>query len=229
MLFTKSSVVSSLIVAAAAHQNLHQFWVNNVSPGYEIGIRRPPSNNPVTNVKSNDITCNVNGDKVPSGVETIPAKGGDSITVAWDVSSHPSPITHFLYGPVDDASEASGVGAGWFKIDERDYVDGHWANEIVSNAGGNYTFKLPTNLKSGDYLLRSEMLALHGAQTVGGAQFYIGCMQLKITGKGGNCSPTISLPGAYNAEDENIYIPNVYNGFDPTTYSAPGGVVATCK
>ena len=28
---------------------------------------------------------------------------------------------------------------------------------------------------------------------------------------------------------QNIYIPNVYNGFDPTTYSAPGGSVATCK
>lgn len=74
------------------------------------------------------------------------------------------------------------------------------------------------------------MLALHGAQTVGGAQFYIGCAQLKITGTGskGSCSPTISLPGAYKAEDENIYIPNVYNGFDISTYTAPGGSVATC-
>lgn len=74
------------------------------------------------------------------------------------------------------------------------------------------------------------MLALHGAQDVGGAQFYIGCIQLKVTGSGGGkCSPTISLPGAYNAQDKNIYIPNVYNGFDPTTYTAPGGSVASCK
>jgi hypothetical protein len=35
-----------------------------------------------------------------------------------------------------------------------------------------HEFKLPTGLASGEYLLRSEMLALHGAQTVGGAQFY---------------------------------------------------------
>lgn len=73
------------------------------------------------------------------------------------------------------------------------------------------------------------MLALHGAQTVGGAQFYIGCAQLKVTGTGsGSCGPTISIPGAYKAEDDNIYIPNVYNGFDATTYKAPGGPVATC-
>lgn len=90
---------------------------------------------------------------MPSGVQTVPAKEGDSITVAWDLSTHSGPITHFLYGPVDDASMASGVGAGWAKIDERDYVDGHWANEVVEDAGGNYTFKLPTGLKSGDYLV----------------------------------------------------------------------------
>ncbi|KAI1658639.1 glycoside hydrolase family 61 protein [Daldinia decipiens] len=225
----KSILIVSLAAAVSAHQNLHQFWVNGVSPGYEIGIRRPPSNNPVTDVKSNDIVCNVGGDKVPSGVTTVPARGGDTVTVGWDPSGHPGPITHFLYGPVGDAAKASGVGAGWFKIDERDYVDGHWANEVVQNNGGNYTFKLPTGLKSGDYLLRSEMLALHASQTVGGAQFYIGCMQLKITGSGGQCSPTISLPGAYNAQDKNIYIPDVYNGFDPTTYAAPGGPVAACK
>lgn len=94
------------------------------------------------------------------------------------------------------------------------------------------------------------MLALHGSQTVGGAQvrsalytslyrrsykrltrrsqFYIGCAQLKVTGPGGTCSPKISLPGAYNAQDSNIYIPNFYYGFDPSTYTAPGGAVATC-
>lgn len=64
------------------------------------------------------------------------------------------------------------------------------------------------------------MLALHAAQTVGGAQFYIGCAQLTITGSGsGTCTPTISLPGAYSAEDDNIYISDYYNGFDPTTVS----------
>lgn len=58
----------------------------------------------------------------------------------------------------------------------------------------------------------------------------VGCAQLKITGTGseGACGPTISLPGAYKAEDDNIYIPNVYNGFDASTYTAPGGPVASC-
>lgn len=73
------------------------------------------------------------------------------------------------------------------------------------------------------------MLALHSSQNLKGGQFYIGCAQLKIAGSGsGTCGPTIELPGAYKAEDKNIYIPNYYNGFDLKTYKAPGGEVASC-
>lgn len=106
-----------------------------------------------TDVTSDDIACNVDGSTVPSGVTTVAANEGDSITVNWDISSHPGPITHFLFGPVDDAAQETGIGAGWFKIDERDYVDGAWANEYLSDNGGNYTFTLPTGLQSGDYLV----------------------------------------------------------------------------
>lgn len=73
------------------------------------------------------------------------------------------------------------------------------------------------------------MLALHASQTLNGGQFYIGCAQLKITGSGsGTCGPQISIPGAYKADDKNIYIPNFYNGYDKSSFKAPGGEVATC-
>ncbi|KAJ5040388.1 uncharacterized protein L3040_006044 [Drepanopeziza brunnea f. sp. 'multigermtubi'] len=224
------AVVASLLSAASAHQNLHQFWVNDVSPGYEVAIRRPPSNNPVTDVTSEDIVCNVGGNIVPSNVVTAPANEGDSIKVQWDSSTHPGPITHMLFGPVDDASQATGVGS-WFKIDEfASTENGTWANVIMAAQDMTYTFNLPTGLASGEYLLRSEMLALHGAADLGGAQFYIGCAQLKITGTGsaGSCGPSIELPGAYKADDPNIYIPDVYFGLDVATYKAPGGPVAKC-
>lgn len=229
-MFSKAILTSTLIAAVSAHQNFHQFWVNDVTAGYQAGIRMPPSNSPVEDVTSNDIVCNVGGSKVPSGVDTIPANEGDTIKVQWDQSGHPGPITHMLFGPVADASAATGLDGSWFKIDELNAVDGKWANEIMGENNMTHEFKLPAGLPSGEYLLRSEMLALHGAQTVGGAQFYIGCAQLKITGTGseGACGPTIKLPGAYKAEDPNIYIPNVYNGFDISSYEAPGGPVASC-
>ncbi|KAF1943092.1 hypothetical protein EJ02DRAFT_148062 [Clathrospora elynae] len=135
-----------------------------------------------------------------------------------------------LFGPVDDASEVTAIVAGWFKIDELDNVGGKWASEIMGANNMTHEFTLPTGLASGDYLLRSEILALHGAQTVGGAQFYIGCAQLKINGTGssGSCTPSIEIPGAYDENDESINIPNIYNGFDASTYKAPGGPVASC-
>lgn len=229
-MFTKAIFTSALLSAVSAHQNLHQLWVNDVTPGYQVGIRMPPSNSPVVDLTSNDMACNVGGSKVPSGVKTIEASEGDKIKAQWDNSGHPGPITHMLFGPVDDASQATGIGAGWFKIDEMDFVGGKWASEIMQAANMSHEFTLPTGLASGEYLLRSEMLALHSSQTKGGAQFYIGCMQLKIKGTGskGSCTPTISLPGAYKADDANIFIPNYYNGYVATNYKAPGGPVATC-
>lgn len=103
---------------------------------------------------------------------TAAANEGDEIKVQWDSSSHPGPITHFLMGPVDNASTTTGVGS-WFKIDEFDQTNGTWANVIMGEQNMTYTFKLPTGLASGDYLLRSEMLALHGSQTLGGGQLYV--------------------------------------------------------
>ncbi|KAF7917894.1 uncharacterized protein EAE98_009922 [Botrytis deweyae] len=227
-MFSKSIIAASLLTAVTAHQNFHQFWVNGVSPGYQVSIRMPPSNSPVLDVASDNITCNVNGNVVPSGVNTTAANEGDAITVQWDSSTHPGPIQHYLFGPVDDASMATGIGS-WFKIDEYVEVNGTWASNLMDAGNMSYTFKLPTGMASGEYLLRSEMLALHSAQTVGGAQWYIGCAQLSITGTGGDsCGPSIELPGDYNATDPSIYIPDIYYGFDISTYTPPGGAIATC-
>lgn len=98
------------------------------------------------------MACNVGGSKVPSGVLTLEAKAGDKIKVKWDQSGHPGPITHFLSEPVADASQATGVGA-WVKIDELNYVDGKWANEIMGANNMTHEFTLPTGIASGEYLV----------------------------------------------------------------------------
>jgi|SRR3569833_2343376 len=73
------------------------------------------------------------------------------------------------------------------------------------------------------------MEALHSSTKIDSTQFYIGCAQLRIQGSGGTCGPTIQLPGAYKDTADNIYISNFYYGFHATTFSAPGGPVATCR
>lgn len=226
-MFSKALLTTALISAVSAHQNFHQIWINDVTPGNQAGIRMPPNNSPVEDVTSKNMACNVpstNG----AAVKTLDASAGDAIKVQWDQSGHPGPITHYLKA-VDDAATATGEGDGWFKIDELNQVNGKWASEVMGANNMTHEFKLPTGLASGEYLLRSEMLALHSSQTLGGGQFYIGCAQLKVVGTGsGSCGPTISIPGAYKKDDANIYIPNYYNGYDATTYKAPGGPVASC-
>ncbi|KAI0310550.1 glycoside hydrolase, partial [Amylostereum chailletii] len=64
---------------------------------------------------------------------------------------------------------------------------------------------IPKNLKAGNYLLRSELIALHTAGSVGGAEFYPGCVQLKVGGDAtGTASPTVSIPGLYSDSDPGI-------------------------
>lgn len=72
------------------------------------------------------------------------------------------------------------------------------------NAGYNYT--IPSCLKSGYYLVRHEIIALHSAWAKGGAQFYPSCHQLKLSSEG-TVVPTdlVSIPGVYDADAPNIH------------------------
>ncbi|KAK3947198.1 glycosyl hydrolase family 61-domain-containing protein [Pseudoneurospora amorphoporcata] len=80
---------------------------------------------------------------------------------------------------------------------------------------------IPSNVPSGEYLLRVEQIALHMASQPNKAQFYIACSQIQITGGGnGNPGPLVSLPGAYKPNDPGILV-NLYN-MQPDAYQPPG-------
>lgn len=75
---------------------------------------------------------------------------------------------------------------------------------------GSVGVTIPKNTPSGDYLLRIEHIALHGASQVNGAQFYISCAQITVTGGGsGTPAPLVSFPGAYKNTDPGIKV-NIY-------------------
>jgi len=86
----------------------------------------------------------------------------------------------------------------------------HWEN-------GGYNYTVPSCLKPGYYLVRHEIIALHSAWDVGGAQFYPSCHQLELSGSG-TVIPTqlVSIPGVYEPLDPGIFI-NVWNGTFPST------------
>jgi hypothetical protein len=80
----------------------------------------------------------------------------------------------------------------------------------------------------GEYLLRVEHIALHGAGSVGGAQLYISCAQISVSGGSGslNTGALASFPGAYSATDPGILFQLYWP--TPTSYVNPGPPVVSC-
>lgn len=60
-----------------------------------------------------------------------------------------------------------------FKIQEAGFSNGVWGTDTVINSGGNQQIHIPECIEDGQYLLRAEMVALHGARTTNGAQLYV--------------------------------------------------------
>ncbi|KAG8778765.1 Esterase/lipase/thioesterase [Serendipita sp. 397] len=102
--------------------------------------------------------------------------------------------------------------------------DSGFISDLVAN---NFTaaVTIPSKLAAGNYLLRHENLALHGATSLNGAQFYPVCIHLTVTG-GGSVSPSgLAFPGAYKQNDPGILF-NPYQGDAANqAYVAPGGAV----
>ncbi len=71
---------------------------------------------------------------------------------------------------------------------------------------------------------------LHSASTVGGAQLYIACAQLTVTGGTGTLNTAgklVSFPGAYSPTDPEILFQFYWPV--PTSYVNPGlAVVSSC-
>jgi len=87
--------------------------------------------------------------------------------------------------------------------------------------------KIPKCIPSGDYLLRVEHIGLHSASAVGGAQLYISCAQLTVSGGSGSLpSNLVSIPGAYKPTDPGLVV-NIYYPV-PKNYQPPGEAPLEC-
>jgi cellulase len=140
--------------------------------------------------------------------------------------AHYGPVMVYL-SKVSDASTADG-SSSFFKIFEDTWAkasstsqgsDDYWGTKDLNSNCGKMDMKLPSDLAPGDYLLRAEAIALHTASSPGGAQFYITCYQITVTGSGASSPSGVTFPGAYKATDPGIQI-NIYQSL--STYVAPG-------
>lgn len=179
----------------------------------------------VGDVKSAGIRCDQLGDSATTIGVTAGSQIGFFVTPNI---FHPGPIQFYLAKVPDGETAATWDGSGdvWFKIYEEHPQFGDQLTWPSTNAGAAMA-TIPSCIADGEYLIRVEHIALHTAQSAGGAQFYISCGQISVTGGGSTeGSPKVSFPGAYSAQDPGIMI-NV-NWPIPTSYENPGPAVFTC-
>lgn len=69
---------------------------------------------------------------------------------------------------------------GWAPANKGAADNDYWGVKDLNKCCGKLDVKIPADLVAGDYLLRAEVIALHTAQSAGGAQFYMSCCKFTI-------------------------------------------------
>lgn len=244
------SIVASAALAVSsvqAHTIFQKVSVNGVDQGQLKGVRAPDSDYPIQNVNDASFACNKDLRHKDNTVITIPA--GAKVGAWWGhviggaqgpndpdhpiAKSHKGPILYYL-AKVANAATSGTTGLQWFKVAHDGLNNGKWAvDTMISNVGWHY-FTMPTCIAPGDYLMRVEIIALHGAQSAGGAQHYMECAQIRVTGTGTNKgSNFVSFPGAYKSNDPGITV-NIYDNkgtpyMGGKNYVIPGPAPLQCS
>jgi len=184
---------------------------------------------PPQSFQNADIICHKSS---TPGQDYVNVRAGDNITLQWYTwpESHVGPIIDYLAPcPASGCTTVKKEELKFVKVAQQalkpsatagtDWLKA-WIIDDFIQGGFKWTFKVPSDLKAGKYVLRHEILALHSAWDVNGAQAYPQCINLNVSGGGnteitGGSSPTTF----YTAKDAGMNI-NVYNGL--TQYPFPG-------
>ncbi|KAK0611801.1 glycoside hydrolase [Immersiella caudata] len=225
----KFSIAISLLVSAVEAHYIFPSIGSSADWQYVRTTANFQSNGPVTNVNSADIRCYERNRGVgANGVLNVTA--GQALPYNAKASiSHPGPMAFYIAQvPAGQSAKTwSGEGNVWSKIyQDQPRLGGGMT--WPSNGARSVSVTIPKCLKDGEYLLRAEHIGLHSAGSAGGAQFYISCAQISVSGGTGTYSPKnlVAFPGAYSASDPGIMI-NIYYPV-PTSYRPPGPAAETC-
>nr|AFO72232.1 glycoside hydrolase family 61 protein A [Heterobasidion parviporum] len=228
--FTSLASLAVLVAQAAAHYTFPSLVVGGTTTPAWVNVRKTNNFNtqaPVTDVTSPDFRCY--DSQTDPTASTITVAAGAQLGIMSDGTIyHPGVVNVYLAkAPSGDAATFDGSGTVWFKVYQISAVtDGGTSISWPAQNLPGVTFTLPKNLPTGQYLVRLEAIALHVASTYGGAQFYLSCGQINVTGGGsGSPGPVVAIPGVYTGYEPGILI-NI-NYPIPANYTQPGPAVWT--
>jgi len=95
-----------------------------------------------------------------------------------------------------------------------------WAPNLLIQNNLTWAIQIPDSIAPGNYVLRHEIIALHAANNVGGAQNYPFCFNLAVSSSGSDKPQGQRIQGMYKSTDPGIY----FNLFERKggTYPMPG-------
>ncbi|CAE6482728.1 unnamed protein product [Rhizoctonia solani] len=239
------SSVLSVVALAVSSVNAHGYikalvadgktYKGPVAGGGKIAspIRQISTTSPYKDVNGPGMTCGRDS-KPASQIATVTA--GSTIKMSWE--DHPGDTWNHDLGPLmtymtkvpegQTADKFNPSSAQWFKV-AQDGIgsNGKWAQAALMT-GAFHSVQIPKNIPSGQYLIRSEIIALHLADKRGGVEFYGNCLQFEVKGGTGGANflsgvATAKFPGGYSLDDKGIHV-NVFNG--KLNYAFPGPAVA---
>jgi len=220
------------------HTYFSSLVINGVAQAEFDCVRPLPSSNynyPISTVTSSDMTCGYLPQASQAANRKCSIPAGANVGIQWHYEQPGSLDTYIIdpshRGPcmVYLAKSDTGSNQVWFKIFEDGYntsTNQFCVDKLLANRGL-LNFKIPSDLSPGNYLLRGEIIALHGAYASGGSQPYVHCAEITITGSG-TSNPTsdylVSFPGAYTVNDPGILL-SIYQPI--SNYIVPGPKVYT--
>ncbi|KAK9323909.1 glycosyl hydrolase family 61-domain-containing protein [Lipomyces orientalis] len=208
-------LLGTFIVSAAAHGYITNFW-SPMKHDYGECVRPYvlyQEKNPIMDRYSDEMTCG----RLPGAV-SFPdktcsvAKAGDKVGLQWSImdGGHLGPVLVYMA-----STESKGEGGAWWKIyyDGYDVQQDYWATSKLWDNDGILWISLPDYLPAGDYIIRGEIIALHNASYIDGAQIYVNCVHIKIEESAETATtidvstiPKVAFPGYYTYDTPGLHL-----------------------
>ncbi|KAJ8113069.1 hypothetical protein OPT61_g4721 [Boeremia exigua] len=168
-----------------------------------------------------DIICHKAGSPKLSSDSMASVAAGGVVEFHWSAwpESHVGPVITYVAPYSGDVESIDKTTLQWTKIQANGYENGEWA--AIKMIGDNNTFPVtvPETLAAGKYVFRHEIIALHGGQSVNGAQNYP-----QVTGSGTETPEGVVGTKLYTAEEDGI----VFNPYvSSIEYNIPGPALWT--
>lgn len=176
------------------------------------------------NYTTPEIICHL-GAKPAGTYATVAA--GETVQLQWTEwpPSHHGPVIDYLANCNGECTTVDKTTLlfnkiGGFGLTSYTAQPGDWASDQLISTNNTWTVTIPSSVAPGNYVLRHEIIALHSAGNVNGAQNYPQCINLKVTGHGTD-SLTSGTRGdkLYNPSEPGILV-NIYTTL--SSYAVPG-------